>query len=119
MSENLRWVRLLTKTPINMSNDARELLKYYCEHKGLKEFPKQHECYCCCKEKSNMAAAFVVDAYGENRNLYLTFICLSCLEERIKEPENPIAFQALYEDLLLISKYDPSSNFTNLSINEP
>ncbi len=119
MCKNRGWVRLLTKAPVNMSNNVYELLKYYCEQKKLEEFPKPWQCYCCHKEKSNMVAAFVVDAYGKDRNLYLTFVCLDCLEGRIKEPENPVVFQVLYEDLLLISKYEPSSDFVNLSVTEP
>lgn len=118
MSENRIWVRLLTKAPVGISNNAYKLLKYYCEQKKLEEFPKPWKCCCCHKEKFNMVAAFVVDAYGEARNLYLIFICLDCLEERIKEPENPATFQVLYEDLLLISKYEPSADFVNLSITE-
>lgn len=118
MYVNRRIVRLLTKAPVNMSNNAYELLKYYCKQKKLEEFPKPWKCYCCHKEKFNMVAAFVVDAYGEARNLYIIFICLDCLEERIKEPENPATFQVLYEDLLLVSKYEPSADFVNLSITE-
>lgn len=119
MYKSRRWVRLLTKAPVNMSNNVHELLKYYCEQKKLEEFPKPWKCYCCHKEKFNMVAAFVVDAYGwGNRNLYIIFICLDCLEDRIKEPENPASFQVLCEDLLPISKYELLSDFVNLSVEE-
>lgn len=119
MYKSRRWVRLLTKAPVNMSNNVHELLKYYCEQKKLEEFPKPWKCYCCHKEKFNMVAAFVVDAYGwGNRNLYIIFICLDCLEDRIKEPENPASFQVLCEDLLPVSKYELLSDFVNLSIEE-
>lgn len=119
MYKSRRWVRLLTKAPVNMSNNVHELLKYYCEQKKLEEFPKPWRCYCCHKEKFNMVAAFVVDAYGwGNRNLYIIFICLDCLEDRIKEPENPASFQVLCEDLLPVSKYELLSDFVNLSITE-
>lgn len=119
MYKSRRWVRLLTKAPVNMSNNVHELLKYYCEQKKLEEFPKPWKCYCCHKEKFNMVAAFVVDAYGwGNRNLYIIFICLDCLEDRIKEPENPASFQVLCEDLLPVSKYELLSDFVNLSITE-
>lgn len=102
-----------------MSNNVHELLKYYCEQKKLEEFPKPWKCYCCHKEKFNMVAAFVVDAYGwGNRNLYIIFICLDCLEDRIKEPENPASFQVLCEDLLPVSKYELLSDFVNLSVEE-
>lgn len=119
MYRSRRWVRLLTKAPVNMSNNVHELLKYYCEQKKLEEFPKPWKCYCCHKEKFNMVAAFVVDAYGwGNRNLYIIFICLDCLEDRIKEPENPASFQVLCEDLLPVSKYELLSDFVNLSVTE-
>lgn len=119
MYKSRRWVRLLTKAPVNMSNNVHELLKYYCEQKKLEEFPKPWKCYCCHKEKFNMVAAFVVDAYGwGNRNLYIIFICLDCLEDRIKEPENPATFQVLCEDLLPVSKYELLSDFVNLSVEE-
>lgn len=118
MYVNRRIVRLLTKAPVNMSNNAYELLKYYCKQKKLEEFPKPWKCYCCHKEKFNMVAAFVVDAYGEARNLYIIFICLDCLEDRIKEPENPASFQVLCEDLLPVSKYELLSDFVNLSVEE-
>ena len=113
------WVRLLIKAPSNMPNNAQELFEYYCAQKRLDTSPQPWRCHCCNLKKSNMAAAFVVDAYGEDRDLYLTFICLDCLKGRINEPDNPVVFQALYGDLLFISKYEPSADFTDLSITEP
>ena len=45
-------------------------------------------------------------------------LLIMCLKEYIKNPENPITFQILEEDLLFISKYDPSSDFVNICIKE-
>lgn len=118
MTDNKEWVRLLTKAPVGLPNDAKELLEYYCKQKGINEFPLPHKCYCKQKEVSNMVAAFVVTTYREHRNLYLIPISLDCLKERVKEPENPVTFKVPSEDLLLISEYDPSSNFIDISITE-
>ena len=78
----MRWVRLLTKVPVCLPNDAKELFEYYCKQKEIE------------------------------------VISLDCLKEYIKNPENPITFQILEEDLLFISKYDPSSDFVNICIKE-
>ena len=114
----MRWVRLLTKVQVCLPNDAKELFEYYCKQKEIEVSKVRWMCYCCHKKTSNIVAALVVDAYGEHRNLYLTFISLDCLKEYIKNPENPITFQILEEDLLFISKYDPSSDFVNICIKE-
>ncbi len=48
-----------------MPNNAQELFEYYCAQKRLDTSPQPWRCHCCNLKKSNMAAAFVVDAYGE------------------------------------------------------
>lgn len=84
-----------------MPNNAQELFEYYCAQKRLDTSPQPWRCHCCNLKKSNMAAAFVVDAYGEDRNLYLTFICLDCLKGRINEPDNPGLGFSIYVNSLI------------------
>ncbi|CAK7045249.1 MAG: hypothetical protein PEPC_01930 [Peptostreptococcus russellii] len=115
---NKIWVRLLTKAPVGLPNDAKELFEYYCKQKGLTKFPLPYKCHCSQKEVSDIVAAFAVNANSGNRSLYIVPISLDYLKKRIKEPENPVTFQVPLEDLVYISKYEPLSNFVDLSINE-
>lgn len=112
------WVYSITKAPINFSNNIFELLKYYKEQKGLAAGYSLWKCYSCKKEHREFGASFVVDVHSEDRNLYLIPICLDCLKQLIKSPENPKIFQVYKDDLLCISKYNPSSKFVDISIEE-
>ena len=116
---NKTWVYPITKVPPQYPQNAFELLKYYCEQKKLTSDITSWKCHCCQKDKHEIIAAFVVDAYGENRKLYLTFICSKCIKEQLKSPDNLSIFQAFDEDLLYISEYDSSAKFEDICIKEP
>ena len=107
---NKTWVYLITKVPPQYPQNAFELLKYYREQKKLTSEITSWKCSCCKKDKHKLVAAFVVDAYGENRKLYLTFICSKCLEEQLKSSGNLSVFQVF--DFYMLRSY----NYMNLLI---
>lgn len=115
-----KWVYPIIKVPSDFfCNNAFKLLQYFRKKKGLSFETTLWKCYCCQEEKSNIVAAFVVSAHSSNKNLYLTFICLDCLKEQIKNQNNPTFFQVFDEDLLFISEYNSSSEFIDISVEEP
>lgn len=115
-----KWVYPITKVPFDFPyNNAFKLLQYYRKEKGLSFETTLWKCNCCQEEKSNMVATFVVSVHSSNKNLYLTFICFDCIKKQIENQSNPTFFQVFDEDLLFISKYNPSSEFINISIEEP
>ena len=116
---NKTWVYPITKVPPQYPQNAFELLKYYCEQKKLTSDITSWKCHCCQKDKHQLVAAFVVSYLGEERKLYLTQICLDCLKEHLENPDNLTSFTVFDEDLLYISKYDSSSGFEDISIEEP
>lgn len=116
---NKTWVYPITKVPYGYSNNPVDLLKYYREQKKLTSDITSWKCDCCQEEKHKLVAAFVVGYLGEERKLYLTQICLDCLKEHLKSPDNLTSFTVFDEDLLYISKYDSSTEFEDICIEEP
>ena len=113
------WVYSTIKSPIGYSNNVFDLLKYYKGHQNITADISLWKCPCCKNEKKQFGASFVVNAPSQDRNIYLTPICLDCIKQIVNNPNNPIIFQVFDEELLFISKYDSSSEFINISIEEP
>lgn len=116
---NKTWVYPITKVPPQYPQNAFELLKYYREQKKLTSEITSWKCYCCQEDKHKIVAAFVVDSLDDKRKLYLMPICLDCLKEHLESPDNTTSFTVFDEDLLYISEYDSSTDFENISIEEP
>ena len=118
-------VRLITKVPKDFgTNNANELLEFYCKEMGLPNITVPWKCYCCNDSKHNFVAAFAVDAVVDNtvnppkRNLYLVPICKDCLIDAMSKDDHCPTFYPFTQDLLRISKYNPSSEFVDISIEE-
>lgn len=118
-------VRLITKVPKDfVTNNANELLAFYCKEKGLSYIAELWKCYCCNESKHNLVATFVVDAVTDNtvnppkRNLYLTRICNDCLIDAMSKEDHCPTFYPFTQDLLYISPYNPTSEFVDISIEE-